>query len=79
MTSKLAGHSTMSNKALCVGFPNIGNDMDPFLVECYKESIKESKETLTNLVLESQKSIPIEDLLMEKSELFWRNYRCICL
>ena len=81
VTRKLAEYSC--NKALCISFPNIGDGIDPFLVECYKASIKESKETLTNLILGSSEPIAIENLLKVKSEgeSFFKLFKqfCICL
>lgn len=61
ITRKLAEYP-VSNKVLCIGFPNIEQNINPILIGCYKKSIQESEENLRKLILECQNPIPSEFL-----------------
>ena len=81
ITRKLAEYP-VSKKALCIGFPNIEQNINPILIECYRTSIQESEENLQKLVLESQNPIPTEILFKklreDQTRSFFQHY-CVLL
>ena len=71
----------VSKKVLCIGFPNIEQNINPILIECYKKSIQESEENLRKLILESQNPIPTEILFKRAREdqSFFQRIESFCV